>query len=200
MLLNVTTVDDVIEIGIVSLPLIGTNGDRYIISGNPEVSLEGKEYQIAILKDSLTNTWIYQKPIVNDCVYIINRGTKYVYTSQGWCVPVYDIPLKISAEVIKSPALSVSETSLIDSIKTAILDRYKDNFGADTTIYRSEIIETIQAVPGVSNCRLIEPKTSIFFNYDIDKFTQQELLDYTPEMVYFTANDISISLITTQFF
>ena len=81
-----------------------------------------------------------------------------------------------------------------------IYNKYKDSFGADISIYRSEIIEVIQSVTGVSNCRLIEPKTSLFFNYNIDNFTQQQLLEYTPEMVYFKLEDITISLISSQFF
>jgi len=198
MLLNDKTVGDVLDIGIVSLPLTPTTGDKYIISGSPGITLEGKEYQIAICKDP--STWIYQRPVVNDCVFVISKNTKYIYTSQGWCVPVYDIPLKISAEVVKMNSIAVSDSLLINDIKNAIYNKYKDSFGADISIYRSEIIEVIQSVTGVSNCRLIEPKTSLFFNYNIDNFTQQQLLEYTPEMVYFKLEDITISLISSQFF
>lgn len=200
MLLNFTTVEDVIDIWISTLPTGGVNGDRYIISANPDNSLVGKESQIAVLKDSLTNTWVFQKPLSNDCVFVASRNTKYVYTTNGWNNPIYNIPLKIEAEVIKMSGSIISDITLSNNIKTAIYEKYKDFFGANISIYRSEIIEIIQSIAGVSNCCLIEPKTSIFFNYDINDFTQGELLVYTPEMVYFTTDDITIKIIAPQFF
>ena len=33
------------------------------------------------------------------------------------------------------------------------------------------------------------------FNYDLKHFTQQELLDYTPEYIYFTEDNIIIRLL-----
>ncbi len=200
MLLNDTSIDSVLDIWINELPLTGTNGDRYIISANPHVSLAGKEHNIAILKDIGTHLWAFQKPISNDCVFVISKSTKYVFSSHGWCNPVYDIPLKIEAEVVKLTGSIISDITLSENIKNAIYDRYKDSFGANITIYRSEIIEIIQSVTGVSNCCLIYPKTSIFFNYDINDFTQGELLAYTPEMVYFNIEDITIKILAPQFF
>jgi len=200
MLLNNTSIDNVLDIWINELPLTGTNGDRYIISANPHISLAGKEHNIAILSDITTHTWVFQKPVSNDCVFVISKATKYVFSSHGWCNPIYDIPLQIEAEVVKLTGSIISDVILSENIKTAIYDRYKDSFGANITIYRSEIIEIIQSVTGVSNCCLIHPKTSIFFNYDINDFTQGELLAYTPEMVYFNIEDITIKILAPQFF
>ena len=59
-----------------------------------------------------------------------------------------------------------------------------------------EIIDVIHNVTGVSYCRLIKPETSIFFKFNIDDFDQQELLEYTPDLVYFTEDDIVINVIT----
>ncbi len=197
MLLNNTTVSDVLDIGIDTLPITGNVGDRYIISGSPTLALVGKEHNIAVLKDLPTNYWIFLKPMTNDIVYVTSKGTKYVYSSAGWMIPVYDIPLQISMEVFKDKSVSISDVALIENIKNAIYNFYQPNFGANLNIYRSEITDIVQSVVGVSNCRVIEPRTNIFFNYDISTFTQPQLLTYTPELVYFTLDDIEVIILTS---
>ena len=53
----------------------------------------------------------------------------------------------------------------------------------------------IQSVDGVSYCNLIKPDSDIFFNFDLDLFTQDELLLYGPEYLYFTIDNIFIKVI-----
>ena len=84
------------------------------------------------------------------------------------------------------------------NIKTAIIDYYKDSFGAKIDIRRSKIIDLVHNVTGVSHCRLLKPETGIFFNFNIDDFTQQQLLEYTPEWIYFTEDDIQLKIFTLE--
>jgi hypothetical protein len=134
----------------------------------------------------------------NDIVYITNKGYNYIYTEYGWKVPIYDIPLQIEVEVFKVNDSSIGETSLIADIKSAIIEYYQDSFGPKIIIRRSKIIDLIHNVDGVSHCRLIKPSSGVFFDYDINEFSQEELLEYTPEWIYFTEDDITIRIFTVD--
>jgi hypothetical protein len=49
---------------------------------------------------------------------------------------------------------------------------------------------------GVDHCQLIFPTSDVFFNFDImTDLTQEQLLEYSPEYVYFTITDISLKII-----
>ena len=84
----------------------------------------------------------------------------------------------------------------MDDIRTSIMDYYEPTFGATIDIRRSKIIDLVHNVSGVSYCRLIKPETGIFFNFNIDDFNQEQLLNYTPEWIYFSADNISIKIFT----
>ena len=82
-----------------------------------------------------------------------------------------------------------------NSIKSALLSEFSSRFGPNVSIYRSEIITVVQNVTGVSHCRLLEPQSNIFFDdVEIDDFTQQELMEYAPEYIYFTEDEIYTAL------
>lgn len=196
MLKNKVTKDSVIDLGLTAIPSSPAIGDRYIISGNEGGDWENRRDQIAMCTDETSVTWTYIEPVDNDLVYVTNKGYKYIYTEYGWKKPVYDIPLKITLEVFKVNDSAVSETNLIDDIKTTLVDYYSDSFGPKIEIRRSKIIDLVHNMDGVSYCRLIEPASGIFFDFDIDEFDQQELLEYTPEWIYFTADDITVRLYT----
>jgi hypothetical protein len=46
----------------------------------------------------------------------------------------------------------------------------------------------------VEHCRLIKPGSNIFFNFDLINLTQEQLLEYGPEYVYFTEDDIEVKI------
>lgn len=196
MQLNDTTRDNVLDVGVSSLPTGGTEGDRYLI-GHPESGVEASHKdEVATLYDSTAVTWIYSKPTTNDVVYVESKGCKYFYSPSGWKCPQYEIPLKIEVEIVKNNDSSISEADIMRDVKDALLDEFEDRFGPNITLYRSEIIEVVQGVEGVLNCRLIKPETSIFFDFDVDEFTQEQLLEFAPEYIYFTESDITVRVIT----
>ncbi len=200
MLLNDPTKTSVINFGGETIPIgtipTGAIGDRYIVSG-----IEGGEWNnhrddIAMCTDATSQIYTFIEPKDNDVVYVTNKGSNYVYSELGWRVPIYEIPLKISLEVFKINDSSIDEGSLISNIKTVIIEYYETSFGAKLDIRRSKIIDLVHNISGVSHCRLLEPETGIFFDFNIDDFTQQQLLEYTPEWLYFTEDDITIKIFT----
>jgi len=196
MLKNSTTKEPVNDIGLTSIPLTPALADKYIVSGNEGGLWEGHRDEIAICTNDVTVTWAFIEPKDNDIVYIRNKDSNYIYTEYGWKLPIYDIPLKLYLEVFKINDSSIQEATLIDDVKNTIIDYYKDSFGPKIDIRRSKIIDLVHNINGVSYCRIIQPESGIFFNFNIDDFTQEELLEYTPEWIYFNKNDITIKIFT----
>lgn len=198
MLDNKTTKRSVLSMGINTLPVSGSDGDRYTISSEASGPLANQRFNIAELLDSTAMVWTYITPTTNDTLISTDTNTKYIYSPSGWINPIYDIPLQISLEVFIDPLSSVTEAGLIQDIKTTLVEKFQDDFGPNIIIYRADIIETVQNLSGVLNCRLIKPETSIFFNFVIDDMLQQQLLEYSPEWVFFTEDDISIKLLASD--
>jgi hypothetical protein len=123
---------------------------------------------------------------------VSDEGVKYIYSESGWVIPNYEIPLQISLDVFVSDTYTGTLGDLTQDIRETIVEAFTDRFGINVYLYRSEIIDVVQEVDGVEHCRLIQPESSIFFNFDIDDFSQEQLLQYSPEYVYFTEDDISI--------
>ncbi len=177
-----------------SPPTFPTLNDRYIVKDGVGDWLN-KDGQIAQCTDETSMTWIYIIPFTDDIVEVLNSNRKYVYTETGWFYPILTNPLEIEIEVYKSSTYTGTATELANNISLTILENYQDRFGINTKIFKSELINTVQDVDGVEHCRIIKPVTSIFFNFDIKEFTQDELLKYGPEYIYFTASNISIKVI-----
>jgi hypothetical protein len=197
MLLNDSTKTNVKDIGLSSIPA-GEIRDRYIVSG-----IEGGEWNnhrdhIAMCIDSTANIYTFIEPKDNDIVYVDSKESNYVYSDLGWKVPIYDIPLKISVEVFKENDSSIDEGTLISNIRSSLMEYYKPMFGAAIDIRRSKIIDLVHNVSGVSYCRLIKPETGIFFDFNINDFNQQELLNYSPDWLYFSEDDITIKIFTME--
>jgi len=198
MLKNDPTTLPIIDLGLTSIPSSPNLADRYIVSGNEGGTWNGHRDEVALCIDSTANIWTFIEPKSSDIAYVTNKATTYIYTDFGWKKPIYDIPLKISLEVFKINDSSIQEATLIADIKSTIYDYYKANFGPKLEIRRSKIIDLVHNVYGISHCRILQPESGIFFDYNIDDFEQQELLEYTPEWMYFTEDDITIKIFTVE--
>lgn len=171
------------------------DGDSFIIKNGREI-FEGYDNCIATVAiDGTTSVWTYIEPKTNQMVFIESKNYKYIYCDHGWVMPQYNIPLHISLDIFKDSSYSGSLTTLTNNIRETLVSAFSDKFGINYAIYRSQIIDIIQSIEGVKYCRLLEPKSSIFFNFDINDFTQEELLQYSPEFVYFTEDNISIRIL-----
>lgn len=178
-------------------------GDRYIIL-NGTGEWEGKDDQIAecilsnpdstSVMDATAVTWAYEEPNTDDIVYVTNKDFKYVYGEGGWILPNYLIPLQISLDVFQTSEYTGSISNLAEAVRTALVEAFTDRFGIEIDLYRSEIIDVVQGVDGVEHCRLKEPGSNIFFNFELINLTQEQLLEYGPEYVYFTEDEISVKI------
>ncbi len=194
MQFNETTKTGVINIGITSLPGGPTLGDRHIV-GDDKGSLSAYKDYIAVYTAS---GWVYNAPNLNDVIYASSTDTKYVYSDLGWIDPSFPIPLSIHVEVIRESSSSVTSTEIISNIKEDLLSAYTSSFGPNMELYRSEIINIVKSVTGVTDCRVLTPECSIFFDYSLTDFTQTQLLQYTPEWIYFESDDITVTIITVD--
>lgn len=187
--IDLIAVDDILSIP----PLFGTEGDRYIIL-NGTGEWVGKDDQIAQLSDSSLMIWAYYEPKTEQMVYVTDEAKKYIYCQAGWVIPEYEIPLQLELDVFKTSTYTGSNSNLISEVRTAVVVAFTSRFGISSYLYRSEIIDVVQDVEGVEHCRLIKPESSIFFNFDLDALTQEELLSYGPEYVFFEEDDIAIRI------
>jgi hypothetical protein len=199
MLLNQPTISSVIDILEVE-PSSCDVDDRYIIKSsdaNACITGEGEHIDNIIrCIDSTGPVFTYEEPVGDTIVYVDNLATKYIYSDRGWIpLPTYNIPLVIEVEVTRESTYSGTLTAIIADVREALYDGFSDRFGTNAEIYRSEIIDIVQEVDGVSHCRLRQPETSIFFNFELTDLTESELLSYGPEYVYFKEENVSVKVI-----
>jgi hypothetical protein len=172
-------------------PSFGSLGDRYLVL-NGQGDFAGHDNDIAVLNDATAMIWTFVTPKSEQMVYVNNKGEKYIYSTSGWVVPNYTIPLVLEIDVFKATTYSGTNGNLRDAVQEAVMDAFQDRFGINISIYRSEIIDVIQDVEGVDHVVLRQPESSIFFNFDINEFDQDTLLQYGPEYVYFDEENMII--------
>lgn len=181
-------------IDIASLPSNPNVGDRYIVAECNDAFSVYKN-QIAQCTDATSVTWSFTVPTSNDVVYVTNKGYRYTYTGQRWILPIYDIPLKLSLEVFKETTYNGSDVDLTNLVKSTLITAFNSRFGSNAEIHRSEVIKTIQDIDGISYCVLIEPESDIYFNFELENLTENQLLEYGPEYVFFTSDSISVRIV-----
>jgi len=196
MLLNETTISDVLDI-VQTPPPTANLGDRFILIGADCANdpMTGTIIQ-CIDSSSYPVVYLFDEPVADSIVYVINQDKKYIFSDNGWIeLPLYNIPLEIEIEVFRSLSYSGTVSSLITSVRETVYETFKDRFGSNATIFRSEIINIVQQIDGVSHCRLKKPETSIFFNFELINLTEKQLLEYGPEYVFFTKDSITVRVI-----
>ncbi len=190
MQLNPTTHTAVVDI-LETEPTSCSLGDSFIITD------EGI-YQDNIITciDATAVTFTYEQPIADSILTVTNLGTKYIYSERGWItIPLYTIPLLLEVEVFREETFSGTLSSMQTTVRETIVEAFEDRFGTNAFIYRSEIIDVVQEIDGVSHCRLIKPETSIVFTFDLQELTQEQLLRYGPEYVYFQEENITVRVL-----
>ena len=179
-----------------------TPGQRYIVL-NGTGDFEGHDDDIAECSlsspdstgaDATAVQWVYTTPNTDDMVYVQNKGFKYIFGSGGWVLPNYLIPLQLKLDVFQTSTYTGSISVLANTIRETLVAAFIDRFGIEVNLYQSEIIDVVQEIDGVDHCRLIKPGSNIFFDFDLDQLTQDQLLEYGPEYIYFTEDDIEIKI------
>jgi len=174
-------------------PTSGSLGDRYIVLNGQGV-FSGEDNNVAVIDDATAMTFTFIPPKSDQMVFVENKNRKYIFSVFGWVVPDYDIPLILEIDVFKDSTYSGTNESLRNSVLDSVMDAFEPRFGINQDIYRSEIIDVLQDVDGVDHVVLRQPESSIFFNFDINDFTQETLLRYGPEFVYFDEENMIIRI------
>jgi len=200
---NETTKDDVISInstGSLS-SLGGTDGNRYLVTDreyvNPwgEDSTYDREAPFIAEYVSSTNTWVFERVITNDMITVTSSSTKVIYDGHDAIVPILTIPFNIELIVWRDASTSATTEAIVQNIKNSLINGLYSKFGFDANIYLSEIVEIAQGVEGVRNCTVVDPTHDIFFDYNLkEDLTQQELLEYSPQLVWFDSTTISVEV------
>lgn len=185
-----------------------TNSDSSSIfnisSYNKDGGFIAEYFEEKVINDTTqTNGWLFESLKVNDIIEVSHlygdTSSKIViYNGSDFVEPVFDIPFKINLIVFTNPSITSSDTTLREKISTALIDGLAPKFGYQKSIYLSEIMKIVQGVQGVRNCTILEPKHDIFFDFDPQKLSQDELIRFTPELIYFGSNNISIDVRSTS--
>lgn len=179
---NLRGVIDIVE----SLPSNPDTGDRYILEETNE---------IVECTSAAEPLFVYFTPSTNDFVYIFNREAKYVFSGHDWIYPVYDMPLQIKIEVGQPIGATTDAEALISQVKEKLISDFSDRFGPNINIYRSEIIRSVQELETVQTCTLYTPESDIIIETETRYITQQELIRYVPDYIYFTKDSITVLVI-----
>jgi len=193
---NLVTKNSCIDIGRTSPPSLPNVGDRYIIGYTETGEWANKNNLVAQCIDATNVTWYYFTPITDDIIYVLTTDKKYIYNGYKWIPMEYQIPLLIEVEIFKTSNYYGTDIALVNLVKDTLLEKYSSSFGPNITLYKSDIISTIQGITGVSHCNLIKPESNLFFKYTLEDLTEQELLEYSPEYVFFTEDSISVKVYT----
>ena len=203
---NKTTKPDVLTRTLTAVPGAPVNGDSYIVNGK-ETGSWSSTYTNAQLKDKIVTwngtEWIVTDPSLEEVVaiedenYIDGDSTsllKVFYSEFGWISPDYEIPLIIECEIYPRQDYSDGDTALVNAVKQELIDSFSSRFGPNISLHRSEIIDKIHNVEGVDHVRLISPKTSIYFDFETSDLTEDQLLKYGPEYIFFNEDSIVVRI------
>jgi len=200
------TIDQtVVSRSLTSIPSSPMFGDSYIINGSEGIDALSNDWNDYINYIATWNgaRWVFSAPTFDDFVLVDNtyvttdpdQDKKLIFTGSRWIEPIFDIPFAINLKIIQNPVVATSTTALVSNIRTQLISQMSSQFGLDQDIDRSEIIKIARSIEGVKFAELTEPQVDIRFNFDLTDLTQEELLDYTPQLVAFTEDTISITVV-----
>jgi len=105
----------------------------------------------------------------------------------------FKIPMTIDLKIEMDKDSTMSGDALKTLIKQQLIEHFSPFMGIHKNLDRSEIVTVVRQVPGVIYCEVRKPEIDIKFEYDIKDLTQEQLIDYTPQYVGFTANNRNYS-------
>jgi hypothetical protein len=123
-----------------------------------------------------------------------NSNYKVIYNGENIYTLNKKIPLEVEAIVWYGSDANISEQGLINNIKQALIENFLPKLGYDKNVYISEIFNIIHGVRGVRHCNVLKPEHDIFFNYELDELSHEELMQFSPQLVYLTYGNINIKL------
>jgi len=155
---------------------------------------------IATRLDSQSNPqvrWNFERLLPND-IFIVEEkeNQKYIFNGDRFFPLSSYIGIPIQIEIIVWVDYNdiKSSQAFIQQIKDELINEFYPRFGYEKTIFISEIVKIVRNIPGVLNCKVVKPEFDIQFLYDIKDFTLEQLLTYSPQLVYFDSSSIEIEL------
>lgn len=172
-----------------------------ILSYDRKTGFIAEYFTDRVINDTSQATgWLFETLYTNDMFEVTTYGGEninktFIYNGTSFEEPIVKIPFKIKMTVFSSLSSGISDAAIRQNIVDKLIDTFADKFGYQKNIYVSQITKAVQEVTGVRNCIIHEPKHDIFFDFDPDKdLTPEQLIKFTPELIYFTANNISIDI------
>jgi len=173
-------------------PSSPNQGDRYIVGQDPTGVWENLTNAIVTYAGS---SWfpIFAKP--SEIIYITNKSIKMTYSGNAnrWIEVLFETPFRIKVYAYVN-SISLDDIAIINTIKQNILYAICPNFDIQGEISRSIMYESVQTLReiGIINCEIKIPEVNISFNFDIDNFTTQQLIQYVPVYIYTTEDNIDV--------
>jgi hypothetical protein len=184
------------------LPVDVEPNDTYIVNGGEGYDLQGNNWLYQIHKFAIWayDHWEFVQPKMGELVIVndkydpldIDQNRTLTFNGKYWMEPIFNIPLQIELKVVRDKTVTQTSQALIEAIKDALISYYTDKFGLDVNIDRSEISKVARGVSGGIYVEVIKPEIDLRFDYEIYKLAYEQLIEYTPELVMFTRNSISI--------
>lgn len=144
--------------------------------------------------------WYLRKPERGEYIKVLDEididgyPIIYVYDGNSWISSQsFRIPLTIKLKVEVDPRVTTTSAQIAENIKYELIYHFNPIMGIQRPIDRSEIISVVRNVPGVRYCELLEPGVDIRFKYNIKELTQKQLIDYTPQYIGFTEDNIEVT-------
>lgn len=191
--LNVTTKAAVIDI-VNTPPVDAQEGNRFIVGETPTGEFIGNNGKVAMYSNG---SWYFLDSAPGDIIYVVAKDKKYTYSGNAnyWFTPKFEIPYKISVYVYVNSE-SDNESVVAQAVKNQILYVLAKYSDIQLDQHRSLMYQAIQQLGSyVDHCEIKIPEVDIVYNYDIDKFTKEQLKEYVPEYIYTDEEHIQVKVI-----
>jgi len=149
---------------------------------------------VAIATSYNTSGWIFEELVVNDYFYVTRDDNKVLFNGSEFIEPIQTIPIQLEILVWVDIDCHGTDSFLVETIKNSLVNNMFKKFGYQKNILISEITRIVKSVDGVSNCKVLKPKHDIIFNYEVSDLTESQLMVFTPDLIYFDTNSITIIL------
>lgn len=120
----------------------------------------------------------------------LNNEEKIYSSDPKWNARVF-----FDVEIFPDPTVIRDPQEIIDDVKTTILDYVNDQKDYHAEIITSRICAELHAIDGVKFANILSPIDNIVYNFDFDKLTKQQIVDFVPEFIYTTIDSINVNIL-----
>lgn len=191
--LNETTKASVIDI-VNDVPSDPEEGNKFIVGETPTGVFTGNNGKVAMFSNG---NWFFLDSAPGDIIYVVAKGKKYTYNGNAnyWFTPKFSIPYNIEVYVYVN-SLADNESVVAKAVKNQILYVLAKYSNIQYDQHRSLMYQAIQELGSyIDHCEIKIPEVDITYNYDIEKFTKEQLKCYVPEYIYTDEEHIQVKVL-----